>query len=178
MGMDLVLPAKRSAVDESLASFFRRRFGQQAFERMMEPLMAGIYAGDAEELSVRATFPRFVELEQEHGSVLRGMLSARSRQNGAGQSEAKRTMFVTLRRGLQDLVTALVRRLTDQGVLLRSGMTVESLRVRSNQVGRWTYDMVLQDRSALSADSLVLATPAYVAADLLRPLDPDCGGPP
>ncbi|MDF2460444.1 MAG: hemY, partial [Nitrospira sp.] len=141
MGMDLVLPAKRSSVDESLASFVRRRFGQQAFERMMEPLMAGIYAGDAEELSVRATFPRFVELEQEHGSVLRGMMSVRARQNGAGWTEAKRTMFVTLKRGLQELVTALVRRLTDQGVLLRSGMTVESLRVRSSQAGRWTYDM-------------------------------------
>jgi oxygen-dependent protoporphyrinogen oxidase len=176
MGMDLVLPAKRSSVDESLASFVRRRFGQQAFERMMEPLMAGIYAGDAEELSVRATFPRFVELEQEHGSVLRGMMSVRARQNGAGRSEAKRTMFVTLKRGLQELVTALVRRLTDQGVQLRSGMTVESLRVRSNQAGRWIYDMVLQDRSSLSADSLVLATPAYVAADLLRPLTPIAAG--
>jgi oxygen-dependent protoporphyrinogen oxidase len=176
MGMDLVLPAKRSSVDESLASFVRRRFGQQAFERMMEPLMAGIYAGDAEELSVRATFPRFVELEQEHGSVLRGMMSVRARQNGAGRSEGKRTMFVTLKRGLQELVTALVRRLTDQGVQLRSGMTVESLRVRSNQAGRWIYDMVLQDRSSLSADSLVLATPAYVAADLLRPLTPIAAG--
>jgi oxygen-dependent protoporphyrinogen oxidase len=174
--MGLVLPAKRSSVDESLASFVRRRFGQQAFERMMEPLMAGIYAGDAEELSVRATFPRFVELEQEHGSVLRGMMSVRARQNGAGRSEAKRTMFVTLKRGLQELVTALVRRLTDQGVQLRSGMTVESLRVRSNQAGRWIYDMVLQDRSSLSADSLVLATPAYVAADLLRPLTPIAAG--
>jgi len=176
MGMDLVLPAKRSSVDESLASFARRRFGQQAFERMMEPLMAGIYAGDAEELSVRATFPRFVELEQEHGSVLRGMMRVRARRNGAGRTEAKRTMFVTLKRGLQELVTALVRRLSDHGVLLRSGMTVEALRVRSNQAGRWTYDMVLQDRSALSADSLVLATPAYVAADLLRPLTPIAAG--
>src|SRR5687767_2337497 len=75
MGMDLVLPANRGSSDESLASFIRRRFGQEAFERLMEPLMAGIYAGDAEEMSVRATFPRFVELERAHGSVLRGMMS-------------------------------------------------------------------------------------------------------
>ena len=67
-----VLPAKRSPDDESLASFFRRRVGQQAFERMLEPLMAGIYAGDAEQMSVLATFPRFVELEQQYGSVIRG----------------------------------------------------------------------------------------------------------
>ena len=63
--------------DESLAAFFRRRFGRQAFERVMEPLMAGIYAGDAEQMSLRATFPRFFELEQQYGSVIRGMMAAR-----------------------------------------------------------------------------------------------------
>jgi len=65
MGLDLAVPVKRSSEDESLASFFRRRVGRQAFERMLEPLMAGIYAGDAEQMSVQATFPRFVELEHQ-----------------------------------------------------------------------------------------------------------------
>jgi oxygen-dependent protoporphyrinogen oxidase len=174
MGLDLVLPANRSAADESLASFIRRRFGRQAFERMLEPLMAGIYAGDAEQMSVRATFPRFVELEQAHGSVLRGMLAARRPRHGEGP--VRRTMFVSLKPGLETLVTALVRRLTAQGVTLRSGVSVESLRVRSHQLGRWTYDVMLQDGSALSADSLVIATPAFVAAELLRPLTPIAAG--
>jgi protoporphyrinogen/coproporphyrinogen III oxidase len=175
MGLDLVMPAKRSQEDESLASFFRRRFGRQAFERMMEPLMAGIYAGDAEQMSVNATFPRFPELEREHGSVIRGMMAARK--TGRPQDSApRRTMFVSLRNGLEDLVKALVRRLTEQGVGLKSGVIVESLRVRSHQLGRWTYDVMLNDGSALSVDSLVLATPAYVSADLLRPLTPIAGG--
>ena len=176
MGMDFVLPANRSSADESLASFVRRRFGRQAFERMMEPLMAGIYAGDAEQMSVRATFPRFVELEQAYGSVLRGMLAAQSGSNGAARAGARRTMFVTLRSGLQALVTALVRRLTAKEVTLINGRSVESLRVRSHQLGRWTYDVMLQDGSALSADSLVLATPAFVTAELLRPLTPIAAG--
>jgi len=176
MGLDFVLPAKRSPTDESLASFIRRRFGRQAFERMMEPLMAGIYAGDAEQMSVRATFPRFVELEQIYGSVLRGMLSARSSSHGAAGGSARRTMFVSLRPGLEALVTALVSRLTAQGVTLKSGVPVESLRVRSHQLGRWTYDVMLQDGSALSAESLVLATPAFVTAELLRPLTPIAAG--
>ena len=60
-------------------------------------------------------------------------------------------------------MTALVRRLTAEGVTLRSDVSVESLQVRSHQLGRWTYDIMLQDGSALSADSLVLATPAFVA---------------
>lgn len=176
MGLDFVLPARRSATDESLASFVRRRFGRQAFERMMEPLMAGIYAGDAEQMSVRATFPRFVELEQAHGSVLRGMLAARSSGNGAARGSARRTMFVSLRPGLGTLVTSLVGRLTARGVTLKSGVAVESLRVRSHQLGRWTYDVMLQDGSALSTDTLVLATPAFVTAELLRPLTPIAAG--
>ncbi len=176
MGLDFVLPGKRSAADESLASFVRRRFGRQAFERMMEPLMAGIYAGDAEQMSVKATFPRFVELEQAYGSVLRGMLAAKSSSNGAARGSARRSMFVSLRPGLEALVTSLVARLTAQGVTLRGGVAVDSLRVRSHQLGRWTYDVMLEDRSALSVDSLVLATPAFVTAELLRPLTPIAAG--
>jgi len=176
MGMDLVIPAKRSQQDESLASFFRRRFGRQAFERMMEPLMAGIYAGDAEQMSLKATFPRFLELEQEHGSVIRGMLAARKTGSSPETNRPRRTMFVSLKNGLDDLVGALVRRLTDQGVTLRAGTAVDSLRVRSHQLGRWTYDVMLNDASALSVDSLVLATPAFVSAELLRPLTPIAGG--
>lgn len=176
MGMDLVIPAKRSQEDESLATFFRRRFGRQAFERMMEPLMAGIYAGDAEQMSLKATFPRFLELEQEHGSVIRGMMAARKSGAPPHTNGPRRTMFVSLKNGLDDLVGALVRRLSDQGVTLRAGTAVDSLRVRSHQLGRWTYDVMLHDGSALSVDSLVLATPAFVSAELLRPLTPIAGG--
>ena len=176
MGMDLVIPAKRSQEDESLATFFRRRFGRQAFERMMEPLMAGIYAGDAEQMSLKATFPRFLELEQEHGSVIRGMMAARKGGAPPGTNGSRRTMFVSLKNGLDDLVGALVRRLSDQGVMLRAGTAVDSLRVRSHQLGRWTYDVMLNDASALSVDSLVLATPAFVSAELLRPLTPIASG--
>ncbi|MDH4187698.1 MAG: protoporphyrinogen oxidase [Nitrospira sp.] len=176
MGLDLAMPVKRSSGDESLACFFRRRMGRQAFERMLEPLMAGIYAGDAEEMSVQATFPRFVELEQQYGSVIRGMMTVRKAGSPAATAGPKRTMFVSLKNGLSDLVTALVRRLTEQGVSLRGGTVVDALRVRSHQPGRWMYDVILNDGSALSVDSLVLATPAYVSAELVRPLTPIAGG--
>ncbi|HKO31538.1 MAG TPA: protoporphyrinogen oxidase, partial [Nitrospiraceae bacterium] len=176
MGLDLAIPVKRSPEDESLAAFFRRRVGQQAFERMLEPLMAGIYAGDAEQMSVQATFPRFVELEQQYGSLIRGMMTSRKVSLSDTHSGAKRTMFVSLKNGLSDLVAALVHRLTDHGVILRGGCAVDALRVRSHQLGRWMYDLILSDGSALSVDSLVLATPAYVTAELVRPLTPTAGG--
>ncbi len=176
MGCDVLLPRGSSEGDESLASFFRRRFGTEVFERVLEPLMAGIYAGDAEQMSVKATFPRFVELEQEHGSIIRGMMAVKKQAASMPPGDSSRTMFVSLKNGLSDLVEALTARLAQQGTELRLGGQVDAMRVRSHQPGRWMYDLILQDGSALSAESLVLATPAYVSAELLRPLTPIAGG--
>ena len=170
MGMDLALPAKRGDGDESLASFFSRRLGREAFERVVEPLMAGIYAGDAQQISLRATFPRFLDLERQHGSLIRGMLASRP----AGSSSG-RTMFVTLRDGLAELVQALLARLTASGVKLMTQQSVAAMRVRqtsTNRLGGWTYDLTLENGSVVSADAVVLATPAFVSADLVRPLSP------
>jgi oxygen-dependent protoporphyrinogen oxidase len=176
MGLDVVVPRGPSQGDESVASFFRRRFGGQAFDRVLEPLLAGIYAGDAEQMSLKATFPRFLELEQQYGSIIRGMMAARKKAPPAPRGGPTRTMFVSLKNGLGELVTALSKRLTEQGVELRLGCRVDALRVRSHQPARWMYDLILDDGSALSTESLVLATPAYVSADLLRPLTPIAGG--
>lgn len=176
MGLDVVIPRGSSQGDESLASFFRRRFGAQAFDRVLEPLMAGIYAGDAEQMSLKATFPRFFELEQQYGSIIRGMMAAKKQAAASSTGGPKRTMFVSLKQGLGDLVTALTTRLAQRGAELRLGCQVDAVRVRSHQLGRWMYDLILHDGSALSCESLVLATPAYVSAPLLRPLTPIAGG--
>lgn len=174
MGLDLVLPGRRSTEDESLASFFRRRLGREAFERLIEPLMAGIYAGDAEEMSLQATFPRFQELERRYGSIIRGMMAARK--TAAERTGPKRTMFVSLKNGLGELVSALVDRLDRERTVLRAGTAVEAMRVRSHRLGRWMYDLVFEDGSAVSAESVVLAVPAYAAAQLVRPLTPIAAG--
>lgn len=176
MGLEVAVPPGPSTGDESLAGFLRRRFGTQAYERVLEPLMSGIYAGDAEQMSLRATFPRFFELEQQYGSVVRGMMAAKKATEPASTGRPRRTMFVSLKHGLGELVTALTSRLTQQDVDLRLGRQVDALRVRSHELGRWTYDLILHDGSALSADAVVLATPAFVSAELLRPLSPIAGG--
>ncbi|PYQ45907.1 MAG: protoporphyrinogen oxidase [Acidobacteria bacterium] len=105
MGLDLVLPRGRPTDDESIASLVRRRFGEEAVERLGEPLMAGIHAGDPERLSIRATFPRFVDLEARHRSLIRGMWASRGRAPQAGSA------FYSLTGGLASLVDALVARL-------------------------------------------------------------------
>jgi oxygen-dependent protoporphyrinogen oxidase len=176
MGLDLVIPRGPLEGDQSVAAFLRRRFGAQAFERVLEPLMAGIYAGDADQMSLRATFPTFLDLEQRYGSVIRGMMAARRKAPSILAGGSKRTMFVSLRNGLGELVTALTTRLVQRGIELRPGCRVDALRVRSHQPGRWTYDLILDDGSALSTEALVLATPAFVSADLLRPLTPMAAG--
>lgn len=177
MAMDLVLPARRTTGDESLASFFRRRLGREAFDRVIEPLMAGIYAGDAEQISLNATFPRFTEMEHRYGSLIRGMLAGRkavaqSSRNGAPTP----TMFVTLRDGLGDMVRTLVTRIREAGVTLMPERRVTALRVRSSRLGVWTYDVLLENGPVVSADAVVLATPAYATADLVRSLSPTAAG--
>lgn len=177
MGCDVLIPRRQSTDDESLAAFFRRRFGRHACERVMEPLMAGIYAGDAEQMSLRATFPRFYELEQAHGSVIRGMMAARrARAQSVSNGRPRHTMFVTLRNGLADLVAGMTARIQQAGGVLKPGVQAEALRVRSHQAGRWMYDVICSDGTACSAEALVLATPAYVSADLIRPLSPLAAG--
>lgn len=174
MGLDLVLPARRSDGDESLAAFFSRRLGREAFERVVEPLMAGIYAGDAAQISLRATFPRFLDLEQKHGSLIRGMLASRPAGSSAG-----RTMFVTLQDGLVELVQALLAKLKTAGATLMTQQPVAAIRVRQGRTNHpigWTYDLTLESGAVVSADAVVLATPAFVSSDLVRPLSPIAAG--
>ncbi|MGH7168146.1 MAG: protoporphyrinogen oxidase [Nitrospiraceae bacterium] len=177
MALDLVLPARRADGDESLASFFRRRVGREVFQRVIEPLMAGIYAGDAEQISLKATFPRFLEMEREHGSLIRGMLAGRKSAPSSGlNAAAARTMFVTLRDGLGEMVRVLVARIREAGVTMLSEHRVMALRVRSTRPGTWTYDLLLESGQVVTADAVVLATPAYVTADLVRSLSPTAAG--
>ena len=107
MGLEIAVPPGPTTGDESMAAFLRRRFGAQAFERVLEPLMAGIYAGDAEQMSLRATFPRFFELEQQYGSVDSGHDGDQESSSPTVSGCPKRTMFVSLKNGLSELVTAL-----------------------------------------------------------------------
>lgn len=173
LALDLALPARRPSDDESIASFFRRRLGREAFERIIEPLMAGIYAGDAEQLSLRATFPRFLEIEQAHSSLLRGLARARRRGSVRPTGEAAgRTMFVSLRSGLDELVQALVTRLGKDGVTLVLNRKVTALRASSAGSGSRSFSLHLENGSQVAAEAVVLATPAFVSAELVRPWNP------
>jgi protoporphyrinogen/coproporphyrinogen III oxidase len=142
--------------DESVGDFVRRHFGQQMVERVAEPLLAGVYGGDADRLSVRAVLPRFVEMERAHGSLVRATLRARKqRMNTAAQPQP---LFTSLKCGMQQIVDALVASLPAGSLRLRQ-QEIRLLRTKSGwQVAGEEFDSVL------------LAVPAPAAASLLQSL--------
>ena len=72
MGLEYLLPRRKAQTDETLASFVKRRFGKEAFDRLIQPLVGGIYTADPDKLSLRATLPRFIEMEQKYRSLIIG----------------------------------------------------------------------------------------------------------
>jgi oxygen-dependent protoporphyrinogen oxidase len=163
MALDLVLPRGGTA-DESLGAFVRRRLGREALERVAQPLVAGIYTADPEEVSLAATMPRFVELERRHRSVILGLWRAARRAPQAGTSGARWSLFVTFRDGMEELIQTLARHLPAGAVQLKQ--PVEGLERRG---GGWRLAV---PGGALEADHLIVAAESHAAARMLRYVDP------
>jgi oxygen-dependent protoporphyrinogen oxidase len=175
MGLDLVIPAKRDGEDETIAEFIRRRLGNEALDKIAEPLMSGIYNAEAEKQSLLATFPRFRALEEEHGSLIRGMLASRKAhaaptgKSGSpagannGAPARKPSMFTSLQGGTRELVDTLVGKLAaDTAINMRLGARIEAV----EQDGG-AYTVVLSDGNRVATDAVILATPSYIAARLV-----------
>ena len=161
MGLDLVIPGGNGRGDESIASFLRRRFGQEAVERLGEPLLAGIHAGDPERLSILATFPRFRDLETKHGSLVRGMWAAPRPAPGAKPPAA----FYSLRGGLREMVDALVVRLERERIWTKAA-------VLSVSRAAGGFSLAVQGGEAVSAEEVIVAAPGPKVAPALEGLVP------
>ncbi|HZI55460.1 MAG TPA: protoporphyrinogen oxidase, partial [Verrucomicrobiae bacterium] len=102
MAAELFSSARKNAADESVGDFVRRHFGQEMVDRVAEPLLAGVYGGNAERLSIRAVLPRFAEMEREHGSLVRATLKAKRKARAQAQSSGKpQALFTSLKSGMQ-----------------------------------------------------------------------------
>jgi len=167
MGMDLVIPARKENGDESLASFIRRRLGEEALDKIAGPIMAGIYVADPEHLSLQSTFPQFSEMEQQHGSLIKAMQIAKKKRPPPPPSNNKKpkAMFTSLRGGMKVLVDTLISQLEGD---LRPNCRVMNLRYQSPGF-EVTQDS--PDTQPLKTDAIVLAVPAYVAAELIEPIE-------
>jgi len=167
MAFDLLLPRGGGALgaDESLAAFVRRRLGQEALERVAQPLIAGIYTADPEDLSVAATMPRFVEVERRHRSVIIGLRRGLAQAAVPGTSGARWSLFVSFADGMQTLVTTLAERLPDSAVVL--GQRVAGIQ---REGARWR--VATADGVRFDADRVIVTAEAHAAARLLRYVDP------
>ena len=185
MGLELLHPPRPSGLpDEAVATLVERHFGQEAVDRLADPLLSGIFGGDASQLSARTVLPRLVEMESEYGSLTRGMLAAHrkmraraketAQRNGAGSgqtgvkpSPGPRGIFTSLRGGMQQMVDALVARLDPKSVRLStpvSGLekTADGWRVEAG------------GKSDVF-DAVIMASPAWAAGALLGPVDSALG---
>jgi protoporphyrinogen/coproporphyrinogen III oxidase len=164
MALDLVL-ARGGGDDESLGAFVRRRLGREALERVAQPLVAGIYTADPDDLSLAATMPRFLEAERRHRSIILGLRHALRTAPQPGTSGARFSLFVTFAEGMQTLVRALASRLPDSSVVL--GQRVASV---ERAGARWR--VATADGVRFDADRVILAGESHGAARLLRYVDP------
>jgi oxygen-dependent protoporphyrinogen oxidase len=171
MSLEVVLPRgggfrpRALDPDESLGSFVRRRLGAEALERVAQPLVAGIYTADPDELSLGATMPRFLELERRQRSVILSLWRAARRLPQAGTSGARWSLFVTLRDGMGELVDALGSRLPAGAVRLDQ-------RVTGIERAGPSWRLATAAGESIAADRVILATEAPVASRLLRYVDP------
>ncbi|MCA1576804.1 MAG: protoporphyrinogen oxidase [Acidobacteria bacterium] len=163
MSADLFLPRAitNGTNDESLASFVRRRLGREALERMAQPMVGGIYTADPETLSLRATLPRFLDMERDHRSLILGML--RKGRSQTGTSGARYSLFLSFDEGLQVLVDALTKAIA--GCQVRLNTKVVGIERHSG----WLIKTGKED--TIEADAICLAVPAYIAAQLLTSVD-------
>lgn len=185
MALELLHPPRPSGQDESVAALVERHFGKEAVDRLADPLLSGIYGGDSTQLSARTVLPKLVEMERQYGSLTRGMLAAHKQMrammaarnasaNGAaahGQGgeirSVPRSIFMTLKGGLQQLVDALEARLNPEW--LRKSTAVKSV----ERVGNgWRIQCTGSDENY---DAVIVASPAWAAGGLLAATDAGLG---
>ncbi len=165
-GLEVLVPRKKATDDESLKSFICRRFGNEMFERLVQPLVGGIYTADPTRLSVAATMPRFLDMEREHGSLIRGMMAGRRKRKDTAENRggARYSQFMSLRGGMSRLIVALEQGIPSEAVHLNA--KVASLMKTS---AGWSIEQENGQRT--KADAVVVASPAHHAAAMLRSVD-------
>jgi oxygen-dependent protoporphyrinogen oxidase len=155
---EVIIPKRKSDVEETISEFWSRRFGREFTDKVIDPLVAGLYAGKAEDLSVSAVFPSIVEMERKYGSISRAVLSKRFRK---GKMPGRRLFSWT--GGIGTLPTALANQL---GSTIRTGVAVTSLTGSAKG-----FKISTAKSGTVSAGAVILATQPHVSAALLEAMD-------
>ena len=163
MTQELFHPPRAVDHDESVASFVERHYGSEMVDRLADPLLSGVYGGEAASLSVRAVLPRFAEMERKHGSLGRAMLAARKKMSAAPRNPAP-PLFTSLKNGMQHLAESVASHLTSSSLLTNA--PVQALQL---EAGGWVVSAGMQSDQF---DSVIVALPAPAAAQVLRMASP------
>ncbi len=157
--------------DESVAAFVERHYGSEMVDRLADPLLSGVYGGEAANLSVRAVLPRFAEMECTYGSLGRAMLAARKKMS-AGPRKPAPPLFTSLKNGMQHLAETVVSRLTPASLLTNT--PVQGIQREGES---WAVGVHPEARrTGLQSDqfdSVIIALPAAAAAQVLRIVSPE-----
>jgi protoporphyrinogen/coproporphyrinogen III oxidase len=164
MTEELFHPPRAAEQDESVASFVERHYGSEMVDRLADPLLSGIYGGEAASLSVRAVLPRFAEMERTHGSLGRAMLAAR-KTTSSGARKIAPPLFTSLRNGMQNMADAIVSRLTPGSLV-----TNAAVQAIQREAGGWVVSAGMQSDYF---DSVIIALPGPAAAQVLRIAAPE-----
>jgi protoporphyrinogen/coproporphyrinogen III oxidase len=164
MTQELFHPPRAVDHDESVAAFVERHYGAEMVDRLADPLLSGVYGGEAASLSVRAVLPRFAEMERTHGSLGRAMLAARKK-TSVGPRKLAAPLFTSLKNGMQHLAETVVSRLTPAALL--SNAPVQALQ---REAGSWVVSAGMQSDEF---DAVIIALPAPAAAQVLRIVSPE-----
>lgn len=164
---EVLIPGKAMEA-ESLADFATRRLGKEAYEKLIDPMASGIYAGNPETLSLRACFPKVYDLERKYGGLIRGMIRLQRERKRSGSAEKVGAgpggVLTSYYQGMGALVDGLRGIIGDR---LRLGRGVRAI----DRKGQG-YSLLLADGTATDADVVVIATPAFAAADILKEYEP------
>jgi protoporphyrinogen/coproporphyrinogen III oxidase len=151
-------PPRKACDDETVAQLVERHYGPEMVDRLADPLLSGVYGGEASHLSVRAVLARFADMEAKHGSLGRAMLAARKKMGAP--AKAPPPLFTSLKEGMQQMVDALVTRLDRRALRLSAPVQVVMA-----ENGGWT---VSAGYKSDYFDAVIIATPAPAAASLLH----------
>lgn len=168
MSLDFVLPKKKDQDDETLHSFVVRRLGREALDKIAEPLIGGIHGGDPETMSLKASFPRFLDMEKNHGSLVRAMLSGRknaSKKPPAGYGGRPKSYFMSFKKGMGELPEALEKNL--HGRILKGKEATRIIRANNR------FQVEIEGMEPIMADGMILAVPAPEAGALMQEMVPD-----
>jgi protoporphyrinogen/coproporphyrinogen III oxidase len=173
MAREYLFPPAPATQDESVAAMTRRHFGQETVDRLVSPLLSGVYGGDATQLSVRAVLPRMVQMEQKHRSLTRAMLAARKKAPGAPGKPAGTppALFTTLRGGMSQMADAVSAQLVPGSVRLDAPVHGLGRNERSERTGQGRAWTVESTYGREQFDAVILALPAWATANLLRLID-------